>query len=258
MKSFATYLQLFFLLALFMPKLAFAIINVEQSVTDNKVDGVRHTINIDVDGAKGNTQTITLRGNLLSQWRHGKHTEFFLLNHAYGKSRGTINTDRTFIHLRHRTQINAPWAVETFAQKGRDAFTRLSDRSLLGAGIRLSAFEKEAVRVFYLGIGTFYETERFSQKSGTTDSQSSLWRGNAYAIYKHQINPQIQLSSTTYFQPSLRDSNDYRLLEEAALHIGMFENIKLKISLDYSFDSKPPQQIGKDDLLYTSGLEFRF
>ena len=246
------------LLYLVLPQTAFAIVNVSQSVTDSKADGLSHTLHIGWDGAQGNTEKNTFKGDLLSQWKHEAHTEFLLFDHAYGKSSGVVNTDRTFAHLRHRTQIDNFWAWEAFTQKGRDAFTRLSDRFLLGAGVRLSVLEQEGQRGLYVGIGSFYERERLSQDTGTTDSESKLWRGNIYVVYKQQINAQVQISSTTYYQPALNQGNDYRLLEQAALHVAMFSNVQLKISLDYSFDSQPPQTIGKDDLRYSSGLEIKF
>jgi len=243
---------------LLLPKLALAIVSVGQSVTDIKEEGVSHTIHFGLDGAQGNTVKNTYKADLLSQWRHGDHTEFLLLDHAYGKSSGAVNTDRTFVHLRHRTQINAPWAAEVFAQKGRDKFTRLSDRTLFGGGARLRLIEVEGVSGLYVGLGAFYEWEKLSPTLGTSDTNSQLWRGNMYVMYKHQINDQVQVSSTTYVQPALQNSSDYRLLEQAAFTVGMFENVKLKISVDYSFDAKPPQTIGKDDVRYSSGLEMRF
>ncbi|MDX8388771.1 MAG: DUF481 domain-containing protein [Ghiorsea sp.] len=240
------------------PEGALAIVNVSQSVTDSQVDGMSHTLHISADGAQGNTDKNTMKADILSQWKHGEHTEFLLVEHAYGKSSGKVNTDRTFAHIRHRTQLDDFWAVEGFVQKGRDAFTRLSDRTLLGGGTRLTLLEQAGKRGLYVGLGVFYESERLSQESGTTDIESNLWRGNVYVIYKHQINEQVQISSTTYYQPALKQGSDYRILEQAALHVAMFSNVQLKISLDYSYDAQPPQTIGHNDLRYSSGLEIKF
>jgi len=255
--TFIPYLSIV-LLALALPEAALAIVNVSQSVTDSKVDGFEHTLHISGDGAQGNTEKNTVKADILSQWKHGEHTEFLWIEHAYGKNNGKVNTDRTFAHLRHRTQFDNFWAVEAFIQKGRDAFTRLSDRTLLGGGTRLSVIEQEGKRGLYLGLGAFYESEGLSHNLGTTDIASKLWRGNVYAIYKQQINEQVQISSTTYYQPSLSQSSDYRLLEQAALHVAIFSNVQLKISLDYSFDAQPPQTIRQNDLRYSSGLEIKF
>ncbi|OIP99760.1 MAG: hypothetical protein AUK35_05990 [Zetaproteobacteria bacterium CG2_30_46_52] len=245
-------------ITLLSPQLASAIVNVGQSVTDVKTDGMSHILHFGLDGAQGNTDKDTFKADLLSQWRHGQYTEFLMLDRAYGKSSGAVNTDRAFVHLRHRTQINEAWAGEVFAQKGRDKFTRLSDRTLLGGGGRLRVIEEEGVSGLYVGLGAIYEWEKLSPTLGTSDTNSQLWRGNMYVMYKHQINDQVQVSSTTYIQPTLQNSSDYRLLEQAAFTVGMFENVKLKISVDYSFDAKPPQTIGKDDVRYSSGLELRF
>lgn len=241
-----------------LPQSAAAIVNVSQSVVDSHEEGWSNTAHLGLDGAQGNTDKISVKADLLSQWQHGDNTDFLLLEHAYGKSSGAVNTDRTFAHLRHRQQQDDVLAFEIFAQTGRDAFARLANRTLLGVGMRLTLHEEPKVSGLYLGLGVFSESERLSQIVGTTDRPTHTMRGNIYVVYRHQVNPQVILSSTTYVQPSLQQASDIRLLEQAALHVGLLENLKLKMSMDYSYDEQPPQTVSRDDLRYHTGLELRF
>lgn len=103
-----------------------AIVNVSQSVTDSKKDGVTNTAYLGLNGAKGNTDTSSLKADLLSRWKHGDYTDFFLLEHAYGKSNREVNTARTFVHLRHRKQWSETWAYEVFVQTGESWVLRLN------------------------------------------------------------------------------------------------------------------------------------
>ncbi len=240
------------------PYTAQAIVSIDQSIAGDRQDGVSHKAHLSFSGASGNTVTSSLTADVLSQWRHGKHLDFLLLQHAYGKSNGATNTDRTFLHLRHRIQLQPVWATEMFAQIGQDTFTRLSNRTLAGGGARLTVMENAGEAAVYLGMGAFYEREQLNAAAGTTDLESKLWRGNFYMVIQAQINAQLMVSSTTYYQPSMQGGADYRLLEEASAKVQVFENIDLKLGLEYSFDSRPPQTVKSDDFRYHTGFEIQF
>ncbi len=236
-----------------------AIVNVEQAIIGQPTEGVHTTLDFLVNGSSGNAEKSTNKAELLSLWQHANHTEFLQLQYAYGKSRGVVDTDRAFAHLRHRTALNADWAVEGFGQVGRDPFSRLTQRTLLGGGARLVLFEQNQKSAGYLGLGAFNERETLSSKLGTSDPvQSRLWRANSYLVLKRQLNEQVRVYSTTYYQPAIGDAADFRMLEQAFVLVKLDKNLDLKLSLDIAFDSKPPQTVQKRDLFYSTGLEFSF
>ena len=236
-----------------------AIVNVEQSIIGQPEEGVHTTLDILANGASGNTVNRSTRAGLLSLWQHSEHTEYLQLQYAYGKSGGLVDTNRAFAHLRHRTAITPVWAVEGFLQTGRDTFARLAKRLLLGGGVRRVLFEQGGKSAGYLGLGAFREHETLNSQSGTTDALSTkLWRANTYLVLKYQINEQVRLLNTAYYQPALNETHDYRTLDQASLLVKMGQNLDLKLSLDISFDSKPPQGVRKKDLFYSTGLEFSF
>ena len=238
---------------------AFAIVNVEQAIIGKPKEGVHTTVELLANGEMGNSEKSSSRASVLSLWQHDRHTEFLQLQYAYGKSRGVVDTDRAFVHLRHRTTLNAAWGVEGFGQVGRDPFARLTKRTLLGAGMRWVMSEEQDKSAAYLGFGAFHEQEVLTDELGTTDpKESNLWRANAYLVLKRKINEQVRIYSTTYYQPEVAGASDYRLLEQASMLVKMAENLDLKLNLDISFDSKPPQTVEKRDLVYSAGLEYTF
>jgi hypothetical protein len=238
---------------------AHAIVNVEQAIIGRPSEGIHTSLDLLVNGASGNTDKSSSRIDLLTLSQHDVHTEFLQLQYAYGKSFGQVDTDHAFAHLRHRTAISAAWAVEGFVQVSRDPFARLTRRTLLGGGMRRVLFEEQNKSAGYLGLGTFYEREILADTLGTSDSlRENLWRANTYLVLKRQINDQVRLNNTAYYQPALKDTADYRLLEQAFMLVKMGQNLDLKLSLDITFDSKPPQTVQKRDLIYGTGLEFAF
>ncbi len=238
---------------------AVAIVNVEQAIIGRPTEGTHTTVDLLFNGANGNTDKSSNKVDVLTLRQHDTHTEFLQLQYAYGKSRGQVDTDRAFAHLRHRTALTPTWAVEGFGQVGRDPFARLTQRALLGGGVRWVLFEEDQKTAGYLGFGAFREHELLTRKAGTSDPERSLlWRANSYLVYKRQINDQVRLYSTTYYQPAFADSGDFRMLEQASVLVKLAEKLDLKLSLDLSFDSRPPQTVHKRDMLYSTGLEFSF
>jgi len=96
---------LFALCTLCISSTAQAIVNVEQAIIGQPMQGIHTTLDFLVNGAAGNADKSSSKADLLSLWQHETHTEFLQLQYAYGKSRGQVDTDRAFAHLRHRTAI---------------------------------------------------------------------------------------------------------------------------------------------------------
>lgn len=227
-----------------LPSSAWAIVNVEQAIIGKPSEGMHTSMDLLASGASGNTDTSSTKADLLTLWQHGEHTEFMQLQYAYGKSGGKVDTDRAF---------------EGFAQTGRNPFARLTQRTLLGGGMRWIMFEEEKRSAGYLGFGAFHEKEVLTDKLGTNDPKVvNLWRVNTYLVFKRQLNEQVRMYSTTYYQPAFSDTRDYRVLEQASMLVKLHENLDLKVNLDISFDSRPPQTVQKRDLTYSTGLEFSF
>jgi putative salt-induced outer membrane protein YdiY len=238
---------------------AYAIVNVEQAIIGQPSEGMHTSLDLISNGTSGNSNTSATKANFLTLWQHKQHTDFLQLEYAYGKSGGQPDVDRAFAHLRHRTAVSPAWAVEAFAQVGRDPFARLTKRTLLGGGMRWVMFEVDKISAGYLGFGGFYEQEVITDTLGTSDpSESDLWRASTYLVLKHQFNEQVRAYSTTYYQPAFSDAADYRILEQASMLVKMAENLDLKLNLDITFDSKPPQTVEKRDLYYGVGLSFSF
>jgi len=243
----------------FLPVSALAIVNVEQAIIGPAEEGLHNRIEASVDGASGNTEKVGVKAELLSHWQHGSHADFLLLQYAYGKSSGLLDTNRFFAHLRHRTQISERWGVEGFGQLGRDPFARMSLRTLLGGGVRWTLMEESKKAGVYLGLGIFHEHEKLSFRSGTTDPlESRVWRANSYLVLKRRLNEQVRLYSTTYYQPEMSQVADYRLLEQLSVAIKLDENLDLKLGVDITHDSRPPQGVKRTDLRYSTGITIDF
>lgn len=242
-----------------LPLHAHAIVNLEQAIIGPSTDGYHTRLDLLASGASGNTENKRSMIDLLTLYQHNENTEFLQMHYAYGTSLGQVDTDNAFAHFRHRTEIGPDWGVEGFTQISRDPFARLTQRTLLGGGVRWILFEENKKSAAYFGLGAFNEKEIRTEVLGTTDrTDTELWRANSYLILKYQLNGQIRFVNNTYYQPALEDIRNFRLLEQGSMLIKLDDHLDLKLSVEISFDSIPPQTVQARDTFYSTGLSFSF
>ena len=247
------------LACLWFPVPAYAIVSIGQAIIGPVKNGLHTSIELASSGVSGTTTSNTTLGGLFSEWKHGKYTDFLLLQYAYGQSNGQVNNNRAFAHLRHRMQISDRWGIEGFAQAMRDPVTRMVARNLLGGGVRWTLLEQTDKAAAYLGFGAFYEHERLSPKAGTNDALNTrLWRNNTYLVLKRQVDKHLSVYSVTYYQPAFRQMADYRVLEQAAATVKLYKNLNLKLSTSIYYDSRPPQDVKRTYVLYSTGITVDF
>ena len=238
---------------------ASAIVNVENMRVGPAKSGLSGNIDFSMNGKRGNSdkQEYGLDGRI--QRKSDNVTNFIVLSYDYGEASDVKNSDRAFIHARHVVSVAEDKAWEAFAQVEENEFSRLSFRGLVGGGVRFTFAEEKDRIGLYLGTGAFYSRETLESRPGLTDHGSENFsRANLYISYKHKLNNQLQLISTTYYQPRLSDASDFRALEQAALAVKMTDAIKLKVSLDIAHDSRPPQSVEKTDTTYKTSISYHF
>jgi putative salt-induced outer membrane protein YdiY len=245
-------LLIFFLLLA--PHAALAIVNAEDLDLIIEEDGFTGKAGISVSGSSGNTDKINGEGSLRLLWKYGDHTNMLMGSHVYGKSRGSRDTNKSFVHLRHRYTLDRIWAVEAFAQAQQNEFAQLKLRTLYGGGLRYS--REISNHSIHLGLGSFYEQEKLRAVANTPETR--LWRGNIYFAWRFAANERIRLQNTVYYQPAWKDTADFRVLDNATISIALTKQLDLKLSLEVAHDSLPPAGIRQTDISYKTGLELRF
>ncbi len=238
---------------------ASAIVNVENMRVGPAEPGISGNLDLRLNGKRGNTVKDEYGINGRLQNNHDTVTNFIVASYDYGEVRNVANTNKSFIHGRHVVQFQPSRAWEAFVQAEKNEFARLSFRGLLGGGLRITLAETPKQLGLYLGIGAYWSRETLDQRSTLTDHGTEAFgRANLYVVYKHKLNNQLNLVSTTYYQPRLSDAGDFRALEQAGLAVKMTDSLSLKLSLDITHDSRPPQGIDTTDTSYNTRLSYQF
>lgn len=238
---------------------ASAIVNVENMRVGPAAPGLSGNLDLSLSGKRGNTNKDEYGVDGRIQNNSDNVTNFIVASYDYGEVSNVANTDKSFLHGRHVDQFQPRRAWEAFVQAEKNEFARLSFRGLTGGGLRFTLAEKPEQLGLYLGAGAYWSRETLDQRSGLTDHGTEEFsRANFYLVYKHKLNSQLSLISTTYYQPRLSEGGDFRALEQAGLAVKMTENLSIKLSLDITHDSRPPQSIDKTDTSYNTSLSYQF
>lgn len=245
------------LLALIVSANANAIVSMESIHTGAPKEGFSGQLELSINGSSGNTDKQEYSLGARAQWHEDTITNYLIASGSYGESNDVKNSDKSFIHARHMRERSSLLTLEGFAQAEQNEFARLEYRGLLGGGARLTLLPRAEKGEAYLGLGAFFSKERIddSYADGGTES---LWRANTYLVLKYQVSDNTSLLSTTYYQPALEETDDYRLTEQAAMKVKLNETLSLLISLDYRYDSLPPTGVEKDDVSYKTSLSWEF
>ncbi len=105
----------------------------------------------------------------------------------------------------------------------------------------------------FLGVGTFYEDEDISE-----DADQANFRGNIYLSFRENLNSNLEAVLVAYYQPSYKTIADYRLRGNAGLETKILESLALVNSVEYAYDSRPPQNIQREDFSYKVTLNFNY
>ena len=245
--------QLTLILLLIMSFQANAIVVIDNLKFDDENLGFNGTAGIDFKGTDGNTKNSAWKVDSSFYWRKSDYINFVLMGYDYGKSKDTVNMDKSFIHARHirKTDTFADW--EMFTQLEKNEFTRLSSRGLVGTGMRMSAGDNS-----FVGLGGLYFDERLNQSADNIDEDDDGFRVNAYWNGNYKYNDHTSFKTQLYYQPKVDEFSDFRVLFESSLKVNITDRLAVKFSLDIVHDNKPPQGIEKTDYSYSSGFVYSF
>jgi len=236
-----------------------AIVNVDSLHIGSSKDGLNGSLSATASGSSGNTDNSRVKLAMNTQWKHDNRIEILTASHLRGHSLGKVDVDTSFLHTRHIEGINKIIAAEAFAQIEANRFARLNFRGLAGLGLRFTVGELTQKQGVYFGLGGFLAQEDIAEESNTTDAgQNRFVRGNIYLVVQRKISDNVELYTTTYIQPSLSKANDLRLLEDLTIKLKVTDKLGIKLSLDISHDSDPPETVEQTDIQYATGLEFKY
>lgn len=182
----------------------------------------------------------------------------------YGRSNGDLVAFSHTASLAFDFRPEADWSPFLFTDAERDEMKRLDVRLSSGAGIK---------RVFYRGgrsdevslsiamlhsyeqIAPRRETEDLSPLPGST-SQAARW--SMRSRLRYQIRDGVTLNHLTLYQPVANEMADYLLRSDTGVKVLLTEQLALSVEYQLKRDGRPPEGVGPNDRLLTTGLIIDF
>jgi putative salt-induced outer membrane protein YdiY len=243
---------------------ALAITNIENERPRLPDEGLSGSVKLGLGGKTGDEEQESYEGAAKVTYRQDNNIFLGLLAREYGSDHDEKDTDNTFIHGRWTHLLNERWGVEGFGQWEKNEFKNLNSRVLAGGGGRYTIAQRRDVYSFVIGAGAFREYEKLDLVS--YEEHNRLWRMNSYYSYSHQLNPQVALINTTYYQPATNNWDDYRVLFDAGIDVKLSDKLVLRLNYRLTYDSEPAQNLDlpepidnhKTNSEYKTAIAFNF
>lgn len=238
--------------------LSFSQINTEKFRMDSDSVGLTGIVDIDITAITGNTdlQFINLGGRLNYNW--GESYTFFVADGGFGWDDGERIFDQALLHVRHVHSISELIQAEAFTQIDFNKSRLLTERELLGGGLRLRVMKSENIKL-RVAASYFYEVERYDVPENSVHGKNLFAnRISTYFTFEYEIKDDIKLISITYYQPQIGKLDDFRILSDNSLIIKLSSFIDLKTSFNLRYDAKPPETIKGTDTFTKFGFTFKF
>jgi putative salt-induced outer membrane protein YdiY len=226
------------------------IVNTETLMLDSE-EAFQWTIGLGGDFSAGNSSVVdlTLDGGCawaLEAWEVKASGAWAQLSEdgndiqssAFGQiriMRGDVNVAQPFV----------------FAQTSQNNVLLLSQRSLIGAGVKRRVVKSET---FFLdaSLGVFAERETYTEES--EELPKDLVRNSLILSFGWDVSETVSLRTTTFVQSSYKDVSDSRVFLECGLNVALSDQVAFEWSSGLRWDGQPHGGLGRWDLGNTVGL----
>ena len=159
---------------------------------------------------------------------------------------------KSFSHLRNTRKFYKSLDIEFFTQFETNEFLDISDRRLVGSGLRIPLFNDKFFSN-HMGIGLMYEVENYFNDSYNTN----LYKSTNY-INNKVILDKLVLTNIAYLQFDIQAANNFRLLLDNSIQFSLSKNIFITSNLNYRYSNKANSEDLKNYIKISSGLSIVF
>ena len=219
--------------------------------------GWYNSINLDLTYRSGNSDLLTTRTRFRSDYLTKTYHGFMFGSLQQGRKDDVFFVNKGMAHARIIRSLTQHILFESFGQKQFNESILLSDRNLVGGGVRFASHPRNSRFNLYLGIGAMWEHERINDKeSGTITTR--IVRSTNYINWTGQLDERVTTSATGYYQVYVRRFQDYRILFEGSITFRLTTKLSFPLRVNFRYDSEPPTGIRKHDVEIFNGLRYTF
>ena len=229
------------------------VINIEGKRFMNDTNGWVGNADVNFNVYQNTQQVLQVSNTLRIQYQKNR-SRFILLNDLNFIKAGNTNfANAGYQHFRYNYKVSKWITIEAFTQTQYNPILKLDFRYLIGAGPRLKLLKKENAKI-YIAALYMYEYDDI------TDDHINIYehRISSYLTCTFSILKNVEFTSTTFYQPNLNNTLDYRIANDSGLEIHINKHLNFKSSFNMLYDTYQP--IGIPNLVYSfrNGLSVKF
>ena len=240
--------------ALILPNFAFGQVNIESIRNNDKEKTLWGEVKGGLELQRGNVDITSFDINFLIHFKKKKHHVFLQEKSAQGKQTDKKFKNNSFVHLRWTWMTWDMFGTELFTQLQQDEFKSLKIRQLNGGGLRAEVLKREDFSLS-LGSGAMLDYEDVVKKG-----ESTFWRSTSYLTFLKTFDKKKKnlILFTLYYQPLFNNPKDYRINLEANVRSILISswNIFIDNSINYLYDTAPPEDILTNDLIIKTNVAY--
>ncbi len=246
--------KILLIIALLLPNFVFGQVNIESIRNNNKEEPLWGEVKGGLELQRGNVDITSFDINFLIHFKNKKHHVFLQEKSAQGQQSDKKFKNNSFVHFRWTWMKWNIIGLELFTQLQQDEFKSLKIRQLNGGGLRTEIIKKKDISLS-LGSGAMYDHEKLLSGTKTTDIRSTSYLS---AIKTFNESKKSLILVTVYYQPLFNNPNDYRINLEANVRTDLITiwNVSLDNSINYMYDTNPPEDILTNDLIVKTSLVY--
>lgn len=243
------------LLLLFGPSFTAAqVVNIESQRIQTDTVGWAGSLLGEFTVAKDVEQVFSANLGAHVQYKTPKNLYFLLGDYAFLRGSDKNYIDNTFFHFRYNHTFTPALQGEAFTQLQNNKITKIDTRFLAGLGPRIKFKTVDKWNLF-LGILAMYEYE----KELTVEPRIHRdFRNSSYFSFSFQPNAVLKLSSTTFYQPLLRNPKDFRILNQEDLSLAITQQLSVVLAWSYVFDRYPVEGVPESNFSFKTGFKYTF
>lgn len=178
---------------------------------------------------------------------------FAVAHYVFNEVDNVTDVSSGFVHARYNHPLVPRVVGEAFAQVERNEQTLLERRYLVGAGARFEVLETEPLGIA-LGTTPMFEYERL--QASTMEDPAGAFRWSNYLSVRVDVSDTAEALGVVYVQPRVSEPDDVRVLHESRLDVSVSSRFKIRVRAGTRFDSEPPVDVDRTDVMLTTGFVF--
>lgn len=155
-------------------------------------------------------------------------------------------------HLRYNYKVNEWLRWEVFGQYQNNAITQIDSRILVGTGPRFKLVKNKTIRLY---AATLFMYEREKEKTIPTVRHQDL-RSSSYISVTYTPTENMELISTSFFQPLFKKLSDYRILNQIAFRVKATKHFSLSLKWNYLHDRFPAGTAPRTVYNFATGIDY--